>query len=197
MLSQDYVKDHRDEARESYLNIFNSLADEFRDRSFVLIFDQFEYVGKASIDFFLNFTKFLMIEERFHIIVSFRTESSGRDYGDVTARRLYEDTRDKLIVDLGGEELRLKGLSAEDIGKWIKLSRGIQLPLVPDLRRIRKNSGGLPLLLNEWIRNPRNVDYDQIQRDKLCDTIRRQETGLSDSELVKLYKLSSNETSTT
>jgi predicted ATPase len=55
MLAQGYVTDHSDEARESYLNIFRSLADEFKDRRFVLIFDQFEYVGKASIDFFLNF----------------------------------------------------------------------------------------------------------------------------------------------
>jgi hypothetical protein len=131
-----------------------------------------------------------MLEERFHVIVSFRTESTGRDYGDISARRLYEETRDRLIVDLGGEELRLKGLSPEDIGKWIKLARGIQLPLVPDLKRIRKNSGGLPLFLHEWIRNPRNTNYDQIKRDKLCDTIRRQETGLGDNDLVRLYKLS-------
>jgi hypothetical protein len=53
MLAQDYVKDHRDEARETYLNIFKSFADESKERSFVLIFDQFEYVGKASIDFSL------------------------------------------------------------------------------------------------------------------------------------------------
>jgi hypothetical protein len=56
------------------LGIFRSLADEFKeDRNFVLIFDQFESAGKLSIDFFLNFVKFM--PERFHIIVAFRIES--------------------------------------------------------------------------------------------------------------------------
>jgi hypothetical protein len=41
-----------------------------------LVFDQFEYVGKASTDFFLNFVKLVMHKERFHIIVSFKTDDT-------------------------------------------------------------------------------------------------------------------------
>jgi predicted ATPase len=76
MLAEDYVAQHKDDALQSYLGMFRSLADEFKDRSFVLIFDQFESAGKLSIDFFLNFVKFM--PDRFHVIVA--------------ARRLYEDS---------------------------------------------------------------------------------------------------------
>jgi hypothetical protein len=74
MLAQQYIAGHRDKVRQSYLEIFKAIADEFKDRRFVLIFDQFENVGKASTDFFLNFVKFLQPQERFDIIVSFRTD---------------------------------------------------------------------------------------------------------------------------
>jgi len=63
MLAQQYIADHRGEVQESYLGIFRAIADEFKERRFVLIFDQFENVGKASIDFFLNFVKFLEPKE--------------------------------------------------------------------------------------------------------------------------------------
>ena len=94
LLAQSYVAEHKDEARESIIEIFKTLLDEFKDRKFVLIFDQFEYVGKASIDFFLNFAKFLMIEERFHIIVSFSTDE--RVILDSSLKALFEELRDKV-----------------------------------------------------------------------------------------------------
>jgi len=72
MLADDYIADHKGETLQAYLNIFKALADEFKDRRFILIFDQFENIGKASTDFFLNFVKFLEPQERFDIIVSFR-----------------------------------------------------------------------------------------------------------------------------
>jgi predicted ATPase len=72
MLAEGYVADHRLEASEAYVEIFQAIAEEFQDRRFVLIFDQFEYLGKASVDLFLNLVKFR--PERFHIIVSFRTD---------------------------------------------------------------------------------------------------------------------------
>jgi predicted ATPase len=85
MLGQQYIADHRDEVRQSYIEIFKAIADE---RRFVLIFDQFEDVGKASTDFFLNFAKFLEPQERFDIIVSFRTDDAT--WNDPAIRRIYE-----------------------------------------------------------------------------------------------------------
>ena len=57
MSAEDYAAKNKDEALQAYLDIFRSLAEEFKERRFVLIFDQFENVGKASTDFFLNFVK--------------------------------------------------------------------------------------------------------------------------------------------
>ena len=57
-IAEDFAaKNKEDEALLAYLSIFRSLAEEFKERRFVLIFDQFESVGKASTDFFLNFVK--------------------------------------------------------------------------------------------------------------------------------------------
>jgi hypothetical protein len=142
MLAQQYIADHRDEARQSYLEIFESIADEFKERRFVLIFDQFENVGKA----FLNFVKFLMPKERFDIIVYFRTDDTT--WNDPSARKVYEDLERKMTYDLGAKKKPIEGLSAEDIGKWIKQVRGMSLPSIPDLQRIRENSAGMPLLLD-------------------------------------------------
>jgi hypothetical protein len=131
----------------------------------------------------------MQADRRFHIIVSFRTETGRWEY-DTPARKLFEETKDKLIRDFGGKELRLEGLSAESIGIWIKVSRGLSLPLVPDLQRIRENSGGLPLLLDEWIKHSKDLkDYEEIKRDQLCDQIIKEEEGLTNEDLVKLYKL--------
>jgi AAA+ ATPase superfamily predicted ATPase len=41
MLAEDYISKNQDEAVLSYVGIFDSLANEFKDRIFVLIFDQF------------------------------------------------------------------------------------------------------------------------------------------------------------
>jgi len=147
MLAQQYIADHKDEARQSYLEIFTAIADEFKERRFVLIFDQFENVGKASTDFFLNFVKFLTPQETFDILVSFRTDDTTRN--DLSVRRIYEELEQKMVYDLGAKKISIEGLSAEDIGKWIKQVRNVSLPFTPDLQRIRENSAGLPLVLDE------------------------------------------------
>jgi tetratricopeptide (TPR) repeat protein len=190
MLAQQYIADHRDEARQSYLEIFKAIADEFKERRFVLILDQFESVGKASTDFFLNFVKFLMPQERFDIIVSFRTDDTT--WNDSAARKVYEDLERKMTYDLNAKKISIEGLSAEDIGKWIKQVRGMSLPLVPDLQRIRENSAGFPMLLGEWIKSSNDLkDYDKIKREKLCTLIIGLEDGLEDEQdQVRLDRMS-------
>jgi tetratricopeptide (TPR) repeat protein len=201
MLGQSYVADHKDEARESYLDIFKAVADEFKDRKFVLIFDQFEGVGKASTDFFLNFSKFVLKEDRFHIIVSFRTDD--RILTDLSKRNVFEDLRSKIKRELGGKITELGGLSAKDIGDWIKLDKGIILPMVPDLVRIRENSGGLPMLLDVWINSSKDMKYEEWikssmdtndktknERDILCEEINEIKESLNDEDKTNLYKLS-------
>lgn len=187
MSAEEIVAKYRDPTMHAYVNIFRSLAQEFQRRRFVLIFDQFEQVGKPSTHFFLNFVKFIMPQERFHIIVSFRTDAIT--WNDPPVRNAYEELEQKLINDLDTKKMSLDGLSPEDIGKWIKMIRGISLPLVPDLERIRKNSAGLPLLLNEWIKTSEKLNYEEIG-GKPCSQIVRLEKGLDKEDLVRLYKMS-------
>src|SRR5215831_2676123 len=123
MSAEEIVAKNRDQAMQTYLGIFRALAKEFKTRRFVLIFDQFEQVGKPSTDFLLNFVKFIMQQERFHIIVSFRTDDITSN--DPSVRNAYEELEQKLINDLDTEKVPLEGLSSEDIGKWIKMIRGI------------------------------------------------------------------------
>jgi|SRR5215216_5781337 len=86
MLADSYVNEHKTEAIFTYIDIFNSLQAEFKDRTFILIFDQFETVGKASIDFLIDFLKYM--PERFHAIISFSYgESSSQD---TVAKSMYE-----------------------------------------------------------------------------------------------------------
>jgi tetratricopeptide (TPR) repeat protein len=184
MLAEDYLSKYKEDALHSYLGILQSIADEFKERSFVLIFDEIESTGKASIDFLLNLAKFL--PDRFHIVVSINTVNIGPS----TTSKLYEDIKDKLIEHLNGNELAIEGLSAEDIGKWIKRIRGISLPLMPDLQRIKENSAGLPLLLDEWITKSNDLKYEEIRRDHLCDHVLEHERDLNDDDLINLYKIS-------
>jgi predicted ATPase len=188
LLAQSYVSEHKDEARESYIEILKTLVDEFKERQFVLIFDQFEYVGKPSIDFFLNFAKFIMFEKRFHIIVSFRTDEITKQ--DSSTRSLFEELRDIMEAELHSNIIDLQGLSAEDIGNWIKITRGISLSLNPDLQRIKENSAGLPLLLEEWMRSSKDFkDYENINREQLCIQITKLKTGLSEDIQKNIYRL--------
>ena len=145
------------------MGIFRTRAEEFKERRFVLIFDQFENVGKASTDFFLNFVKLINPKERFDILVSFRIDDTI--WNDPTIRRVYEEIEQKMINELGAKKIAIEGLSAEDIGRWIRLVRDVSLPLIPDLQRIRENSAGLPLLLDEWIRSSEKLNSNEIKRD--------------------------------
>jgi hypothetical protein len=189
MLAEDYAGKNKDQALQSYLGIFRSLAQEFKDRRFVLIFDQFEGTGEASTRFFLNFAKLVTPQERFDIIVSFRTDD--RTWNDPTVKTVYKELEQKFTEDLAAKKLPIEGLTAEDIGKWIKQVRDISLPLIPNLQRIRENSAGLPLVLDEWIRTSENLnDYEEIKRDKLCNRTIMLRKGLDEQDQDNLYKMS-------
>ena len=79
--------------------------------------------------------------------MSFRTDDTT--WNDPTIRRVYEEIERKLINEIGAKKITIEGLSARDIGKWIKAVRNISLPFTPDLQRIRQNFAGLPLLLDD------------------------------------------------
>jgi tetratricopeptide (TPR) repeat protein len=185
-LGSDILSNQKDNVFGTYVNIFKLLAKEFPNRRFILIFDQLESVGKASIDFLLNLIK--LLPESFHILIAFKTEE--RRWEDESVRRLYEDTYDKIVYDLRGKDHRLEGLTAEQIGDWIFSARKRRLPLVPDLRRIKENSGGLPVILEQWINQSRNLNYDEIKIDDHCRQLNKLMNNLSDDDKIKIWKMS-------
>jgi AAA+ ATPase superfamily predicted ATPase len=70
-----YARENSVEPVISYGRVFESLLEEFGDRSFILIVDRFETVRKSSVDFLVNLTNYLQQRHaRFHIIVSFTIE---------------------------------------------------------------------------------------------------------------------------
>ena len=74
MMAESYIIENKGEIIDSYIHILRSLAQEFQDRSFILIFDQFESVGKASVDFLIDLI--VNIPNRFHVVISFRSGES-------------------------------------------------------------------------------------------------------------------------
>ena len=74
-LAEEYVSNHKEEVIQGYIGIFQSLAKEFSDRKFILIFDQFESTGRASFDFLVNFIKNMPLSV--HVIVSFKARSQN------------------------------------------------------------------------------------------------------------------------
>jgi predicted ATPase len=105
----------RESVLEIFIKLFISISNEFPDIQFILVLDKLERIGKSAIDFLINFVKFLPVN--YHVILSYKVgtwESEGE-------KRVYDETRNKVIYDLGGKEILLEGLREEDIGKFLTL----------------------------------------------------------------------------
>ena len=184
--AESFLLDQQQEVFNLYIKIFETLSDEFPERCFLLIFDQFEYVGKASVNFLLNLIN--LLPKTFHFVIAFRTPDNN--WEDLSIRRMYENIHDKIVNDLNGKVLHLKGLTPEEIGEWISETRQIGLPLTPDLKRIREKSGGLPLILEKWIEKSDKLHYDEIEEGNYCQQITKIQRILSDEDKIRIRKMS-------
>jgi tetratricopeptide (TPR) repeat protein len=193
---QDYISKYKGEALTSYISILTSLAEQFHDRKFVLIFDQFESAKKTAIDFFINFVK-VMPQEGFHIIVSFKT------YGqldDNTSNEIYGYAIKK-SEKIGAHTLKLSGLSEEEIGEWIITVRKQKISTNPYLKRIKEASSGFPLLLEQWINMPisdkewidkaKKSGFRNVNRGQMCEFVDllRESFSSDISDRVNLNKI--------
>jgi tetratricopeptide (TPR) repeat protein len=185
-LAQDFISAHDKESIIlPYLGIFEALADEFNDRKFILIFDQFESAGKTSFDLLIDFIS-KMPKKRFHVVVSFKAEEP--ESNDRAAVELYQDA-EKRLRRKGARILRLKGLTHDEIRDWIKSFR--DTPSSWELNKIIENSAGNPMILHEWIDKPGDLDYNKISRERLCDYIIDRRESLKDERyIIYLDKLS-------
>lgn len=183
---ENFIIEQKKDVFNLYLNIFKILSNEFPNRKFLLIFDQFEYVGKDSINFLLNLMQ--LLPNTFHLLVAFKTPD--RRWKDETIHKLYDDTHDTILHDLKGKSLHLEGLTSEEIGEWIFQARKIQLPSIPNLKRIREKSGGLPIILEKWIEDSENLNYDEIDERDYCQQIIKIQKILNDDEKIRVRKMS-------
>src|SRR5215469_1634428 len=184
-LAIEYAYAHSDEPVSSYVGVIQSLIQEFKDLTFVLIFDQFESVRKASIDFLLNFLRRMQYSPQFHVIVSFTVETEK--WSDLVALELYS-WASRRLNELHAKELKLEGLSAEGIGEWITDARN-QVLESNHLRKIREISSGLPVLLKEWIPKSEKFDYNDIDRRGYCSYVHKRRESLNSNEEVSLNKM--------
>ena len=132
----------------------------------------------------MNLIKFL--PDNFHVILSYEAGT----WESESKKKIYDDIRYKLTHDLNGSKIVLAGLCEDAIGKWIHDARGTDLPLVPNLKMIRKNSGGLPIVIEHWIKTSKDLDFNFIDRTKFCDKIVQSGDNLTDNAFSDLEKLS-------
>jgi tetratricopeptide (TPR) repeat protein len=166
-----------------YSGIFNSIAQEFSERTFVIIFDQIESVGKSSLDFLFNLIKFLT--DKFHIFLAFKIEETWEDQ---LSKTLFDYT-DNMVRNLNGVVSTLNELTIDDIDLWIQYARNRTLPR-KDLVGIREYSGGLPIILEPWIKGSTDLNYHEINRDNHCQQLLKLLRGLSEEDQSRVSKLS-------
>jgi tetratricopeptide (TPR) repeat protein len=115
--------------------------------------DQFERATKSSIDFFLSVVRGL--PKGVYIVASFKIGAEARHYEEHETKLIYE----------GCKIAELKGLSEDEIGEWIRRERGVEF-LKPELKKIRKESGGFPVILSEWISQSEDLNSDELKGER-------------------------------
>ncbi len=115
--------------------------------------DQFERATKSSIDFFMCAVRGL--PKDVYMVASFKIDAEARHYEEIESELSYE----------GCKIAELKGLSEDEIGEWIRGERGVEL-LKPELRKIKKESGGFPVILNEWISQSEELNSDELEGER-------------------------------
>jgi len=138
------------------------------NHTFVLIFDQFERTNKAVVDFLFDII--YNFPSKFYVVLSLSVEEEIDD--GTSYNRKYEDIT-KLSTGLDSNEIHLTGLSEEEIGTWINKFSGLELPLVPDLRRIKEYTMGIPIVINEWMKHSNILDYKDLSKSNITDTLNR------------------------
>jgi tetratricopeptide (TPR) repeat protein len=157
------------------------LRNAARSRPVLLILDDLQWADESS----LRLLQFLAQEIRdAHLLIigTYRDVAFGR--GHPLARTLAEVGRDDL-----GHQIRLDGLSREDVGRYIELASGISPPEIL-VQRIWDKTEGNPFFVSETIRllitegllaNPEQCADLRINiPPRVRDVVRRRLDQLSD-----------------
>ena len=173
------------EPEQARFRLFDSittfLRNAARSRPVLLILDDLQWADEPS----LRLLQFLAQEIRdAHLLIvgTYRDVALGR--GHPLARTLAEVGREDL-----GHQIRLEGLSTEDVGRYIELTSGISPPEIL-VQRIWSKTEGNPFFVSETIRllitegvleNPEALADLQINiPPRVRDVVRRRLEQLSD-----------------
>ncbi|KAF5434079.1 putative ATPase, AAA+ ATPase superfamily [Candidatus Methanophagaceae archaeon] len=151
-LAEETIAQHKQEFTDFYLDLLGALVQK-TNKKIVLMIDQFERATKSSIDLFLSVVRGL--PKGVYVIASFKIGAEARHYEEIESELGYE----------GCKIAELNGLSEDEIGEWIRRERGVEF-LKPELRKIRRESGGFPVVLNEWISQSEDLNLDELKGGK-------------------------------
>ena len=151
-LAEETIAQHKQEFTDFYLDLLGALVQK-TNKKIVLMIDQFERATKSSIDFFLSVVRGL--PKDIYIVASFKIGAEARHYEEHETKLIYE----------GCKIAELKGLSEDEIGEWIRREWGVEF-LKPELRKIRRESGGFPVLLHEWISQSEELNSDELKGER-------------------------------
>jgi predicted ATPase len=148
-LAEETIAQHKQEFTDFYLDLLGALARKI-NKKIVLLIDQFELATKSSVDFFMSVVRGL--PKDVYMVASFKIGEEAKHYEEIEPDLRYESSKIE----------ELKGLSEDEIGEWIRGERGVEL-LKPELKKIRKESGGFPVILNEWISQSKKLNLDELK----------------------------------
>ena len=179
-LAEEMFSKHRDEFVYDFAFFFEKLVEEYKKLEFILVFDQFERAPLVSCGILLGLIR--AKPETVHVAVSFKVEKEG------VAK--YMSIRSELL-QLKAELFRLPPLSTEEIGEWILRAREKGFSY-PDLRKIRRLSGGFPFLISNWLRYSKKLRLDEllVGREGYCEFVEWCFEGLSKECLLLLRRIS-------
>lgn len=159
---EEKISKYREDFVYDFCFTLRTLVDEYKELKFVLVIDQFERVSPLSCEMLLGIVR--MKPRGIHIAVSFKIEKDGTTS--------FESIKSDLL-QLHAKTLELPTLSEEQIGEWISKVKGKEFSR-PELRKIKRLSGGFPLVIFDWLKMPRDLSPNTLRvgRKKYCELIK-------------------------
>jgi len=141
------IAEHRLPAADIYGNIIKSLSEDLSGKYFLLVVDQLERADSTTLNLMLDLAE--AIQNRVCLVLAIQVEIDGKIGEPHISSEKYRMV-ENAISRIGGKIIQLQGLRWDEIGEWIKKRQKKQLPEI-DLKKIRKATGGLPIIIREWL----------------------------------------------
>ncbi len=146
-LARQMLSEHAPSFMQRYAEIMRALRQDLPGRNLLLLLDQVERAKKTTLDILLDFAEAEL--ESVYLMLAFG-EEAGINVGQ--AETTYHNFLhlESNVRRLDGRIVRLSGLAVEEIGDWVEKIHRRRPPDI-ELRRIQKATGGLPLLVEEFL----------------------------------------------